>query len=144
MLESTFNVPMIPFIGKVLSSSFAIDLSICRYFKKILFAMSGAPFYTKFIQFPTGELVPSKIRNNPKFWPYFCNAIGAIYGSHIPIAPQHTCMVSSTTGKGSFPRMHSSLATLTSTLRIHSLDGKDLQWTHACMTTQSRLIYASP
>jgi hypothetical protein len=87
MLESAFNVPMIPFLGKVSSSSFAVDLSICRYFKKILFAMSGAPFYTKFIQFPTGELVPSKIQNNPKFWPYFRNAIGTIDGSHIPIAP---------------------------------------------------------
>ena len=45
-----------------------------------------------FVEFPTDEVVPSKIRNNSKFWLYFCNAIGAIDGSHIPAAPPvHEC-----------------------------------------------------
>lgn len=48
---------------------------------------SSPPFYTKYVQFPTGEVIPENIRRNPKFWPYFRNAIGAIDGSHIPIAP---------------------------------------------------------
>jgi hypothetical protein len=33
------------------------------------------------------SLVPIKIRNNPKFWPYFKDAIGAVDGSHIHAAP---------------------------------------------------------
>jgi len=57
------------------------------YFKAMLFIFSSAPFYTKYIQLPTGEHTPAKIQSNPKFWPYFRNAIGAIDGSHIPIAP---------------------------------------------------------
>ena len=57
------------------------------YFKKMVGIFSSAPFYPKHVQFPTGESIPDKIQQNPKFWPYFCNAIGAIDGSHIPIAP---------------------------------------------------------
>jgi len=53
----------------------------------MLFIFSSVPFYTKYIQFPTGEHTPAKIQSNPKFWLYFCNAIGAIDGSHIPIVP---------------------------------------------------------
>src|SRR5438128_10255448 len=48
---------------------------------------SSPPFYTKYVQFPTREVIPENIQHNPKFWPYFRNAIGAIDGSHIPIAP---------------------------------------------------------
>jgi len=43
--------------------------------------------YTRYIQLPTGGLVSTKIRSNPKFWPYFKNAVGAIDGSHIHSAP---------------------------------------------------------
>jgi hypothetical protein len=88
MLVSVFNALTIPSIGKSLVLSFfAITLIDYSYFKKILYSVSSAPFYTNFIQLPTGELVPPKIRQNPKFWPYFCNTIGAIDGSHIPVAP---------------------------------------------------------
>ena len=58
-----------------------------RYFKKILCLLSTAPFYQMYIQLGTGEYVPSKIRRNPIFFPYFKDAIGAIDGSHIPAAP---------------------------------------------------------
>ncbi|KAH7917261.1 hypothetical protein BV22DRAFT_988336, partial [Leucogyrophana mollusca] len=61
--------------------------TIARYFKKMVYILSSPPFYTQYVQFPTGETVPSKIRNNPKFWPYFRDAIGAIDGSHIHISP---------------------------------------------------------
>ena len=44
-------------------------------------------FYTTYIHFPTSDTIPSKIQHNPKFYPYFHNAIGAIDGSHIPAAP---------------------------------------------------------
>jgi hypothetical protein len=88
MLVSVFNALTIPSIGKSLVLSFfAITLIDYSYFKKILYSVSSAPFYTNFIQLPTGELVPPKIHQNPKFWPYFCNTISAIDGSHIPVVP---------------------------------------------------------
>ena len=49
---------------------------------------SSPPFYTNHVSLPTGaEPISPQICNNPKFWPYFKNAIGAIDGSHIPCAP---------------------------------------------------------
>ena len=48
---------------------------------------SSPPFYTTYIQFPTGNSTPAKIQQNPKFFPYFRDAIGAIDGSHIPVTP---------------------------------------------------------
>ncbi|KIM59698.1 hypothetical protein SCLCIDRAFT_47379, partial [Scleroderma citrinum Foug A] len=61
--------------------------TISRYFQKMLVIFSSPPFYTTYIQLPTGESVPPKIRHNSKFWPFFQNAIGAIDGSHIHAAP---------------------------------------------------------
>ncbi len=58
-----------------------------RYFKKTLSILASPPFYTKYITFSIGENVPSRIRHNPKFYPYFAHAIGAIDGSHIPVSP---------------------------------------------------------
>ena len=40
-----------------------------------------------YVQFPSGNNIPAKIQQNPKFFPYFRDAIGAIDGSHIPITP---------------------------------------------------------
>ena len=48
---------------------------------------SSLPFYTTYIQFPSGNNIPAKIQWNPKFFPYFRDAIGAIDGSHIPVTP---------------------------------------------------------
>ena len=48
---------------------------------------SSPPFYMTYIQFPTGNSTPVKIQQNPKFFLYFRDAIGAIDGSHIPITP---------------------------------------------------------
>ena len=62
------------------------------YFKKILNILSGPPFYTKYLMLPTGETIPSNIRHNPKFFPYFQHTIRAIDGSHIPVMPPtHLC-----------------------------------------------------
>ncbi|KIO14674.1 hypothetical protein M404DRAFT_91099, partial [Pisolithus tinctorius Marx 270] len=61
--------------------------TISRYFKKLLFIFSEPPFYITYVQFLTGEAIHPKIRCNPKFWPYFRNAIGAIDGCHIPVSP---------------------------------------------------------
>lgn len=53
----------------------------------MLVIFSSPPFYTAYIQLPSGESVSHKIRHNPKFWPFFQDAIGAIDGSHIHAAP---------------------------------------------------------
>ena len=46
----------------------------------------SAPYYCMYVQ-PSSDLIPSKIKNNLKFFLYFQDAIGAIDGSHIPVAP---------------------------------------------------------
>ena len=40
-----------------------------------------------YIKLPSAADVPWKIHCNPKFWPFFWHAVGAIDGSHIPVAP---------------------------------------------------------
>jgi DDE superfamily endonuclease len=50
---------------------------------------SSAPLYTRHVRQPKAQdHVPSKIRRNPKFYPYFKDAVGALDGSHIHSAPQ--------------------------------------------------------
>ena len=54
----------------------------------MLFVFSSNPFYTKYVHLPVhSDPVPSQIRSNPKFWPFFKDAIGALDGSHIHSAP---------------------------------------------------------
>jgi hypothetical protein len=51
----------------------------------MLFIFSSPPFYSKYVQLAVAnDPASSKIRNNPKFWPFFKDALGAIDGSHIP------------------------------------------------------------
>ncbi|KIN94732.1 hypothetical protein M404DRAFT_48162, partial [Pisolithus tinctorius Marx 270] len=61
--------------------------TISCYFHMILTMLATQPVYTDYIRFPAGDTVPSKIQNNPKFWPYFCNAISTIDRSHIHASP---------------------------------------------------------
>ncbi|KIK12314.1 hypothetical protein PISMIDRAFT_43962, partial [Pisolithus microcarpus 441] len=56
--------------------------TISCYFKKMLFIFSDPPFYSTHVWFLDDESVHPKIQCNPKFWPYFQNAIGAIDGCH--------------------------------------------------------------
>jgi hypothetical protein len=45
---------------------------------------SSPPFYTTYVHLPAADSdVPPQIRNNPKFWPFFKDCLGAIDGSHI-------------------------------------------------------------
>jgi hypothetical protein len=54
----------------------------------MLFIFSSHPFYTKCVHLPTADdPVPPEIRNQPKFWPYFKDALGALDGSHLHCAP---------------------------------------------------------
>jgi hypothetical protein len=49
---------------------------------------SSPPFYTRHVQLPTAEYsTPAYILNNPRFYPYFKNALGALDGTHIRCAP---------------------------------------------------------
>jgi hypothetical protein len=54
----------------------------------MLTIFSSPPFYTTYVRLPTAEdPSPSEIRDNPKLWPFFKDALGAIDGSHIHCAP---------------------------------------------------------
>ena len=54
----------------------------------MLVIFSSPPFYTMYVCLPTAhDPVPPQIYNNPKFWLFFKDAIGAIDGSHIHSAP---------------------------------------------------------
>jgi len=67
----------------------AIQLDIfSRYFKRILFAFSSPPIYSTYVRLPDADSPPAlEIVQNPKFFPFFANAIGAIDGTHIACHP---------------------------------------------------------
>lgn len=51
-------------------------------------AFCFAPFYTKYVKQPTIDDPPSSFfKDNPKMWPFFRYALGAIDGCHIPFYP---------------------------------------------------------
>ena len=60
---------------------------ITSYFCKMVETLSEPPIYTMFVKPPGIDPLSPKIRLNHKLYPYFKDAIGAIDGSHIPIAP---------------------------------------------------------
>jgi hypothetical protein len=54
----------------------------------MLYIFSSHLFYSKHVHLPEADdPVSSRIRNNPKLWPYFRDALGALDGSHIHSAP---------------------------------------------------------
>jgi len=53
----------------------------------MLFIFSSPPFYSKYVHLPDGLAVPPKIQQNPKFWPFFKDTIGALDGSHLHATP---------------------------------------------------------
>src|ERR1700753_1780836 len=51
-------------------------------------ALSSPPFYSKYVYLPSETTpTPNKIKDNPKFYPFFSNALGAIDGMHINCCP---------------------------------------------------------
>ena len=55
-----------------------------RYFVKMLIFFSSPPFYTQYIHLPPIDTpTPSIILNNPKYYPFFKDVLGAIDGTHI-------------------------------------------------------------
>jgi hypothetical protein len=70
-----------------LSMVYRTELAV-RYFRKMTDIFATPPFYTSYVQLPTAdEIVSMHIRHNPKFFPYFKDALGALDGSHISSAP---------------------------------------------------------
>lgn len=62
---------------------------------------SSAPFYTKYIQQPLSSFsVAQYLEGNPKLYPFFKDAIGAIDGSHIAAAPPSSLRVACRNRKG--------------------------------------------
>jgi DDE superfamily endonuclease len=58
--------------------------NISRYFREMLVFFSSPPFYSNNVHLPTANTPPSLIiEKNPKFFPFFRDAIGAIDGTHI-------------------------------------------------------------
>jgi hypothetical protein len=54
----------------------------------MLFIFSSPPFYMTYVCQPiANHPPPDEILNNPKFWPFFKDAIGALDGSHIHTSP---------------------------------------------------------
>ena len=50
----------------------------------MLVFFSSAPFYNEYVHLPPiGTLTPPEIENNPKFYSFFKDALGAIDGTHI-------------------------------------------------------------
>ena len=49
---------------------------------------SSEPFHTMYIKLPDADTPPlQRIHSNPKLWPFFQHALGALDGSHIVCAP---------------------------------------------------------
>ncbi|RDB28092.1 hypothetical protein Hypma_001545 [Hypsizygus marmoreus] len=64
------------------------NATISRCFLTVLFAVSSPPFYDRYVKLLTTiQPVPSHILNNPKFFPFFSGAIGAMDGSHFNCCP---------------------------------------------------------
>ncbi|KAF8992397.1 hypothetical protein BDQ17DRAFT_1196680, partial [Cyathus striatus] len=62
--------------------------TISKYFCKILRAVSSGPFFQKYVYLArVDDPADPFIQAQPKFNPYFSNAIGAMDGTHINCCP---------------------------------------------------------
>jgi hypothetical protein len=73
-----------------------------RYFFKTLTFLSSPPFYNDHVKLPSSESpIPPEIQNNPKFFPFFRDALGAIDGTHINCCPSAADQQAARDRKGS-------------------------------------------
>ena len=54
-----------------------------RAFHSVLNALTSEGVYGAFVKLPDPMVTPRELRQDPKFYPYFKDCIGAIDGSHI-------------------------------------------------------------
>jgi len=75
-------------LSRAFAPSIVFNFLTGRYFKTMLMAFSSAPFYDSQVQLPRiSDPIPPEIRDNPKRYPFFKDAIGAIDGTHINCSP---------------------------------------------------------
>ena len=79
---------MAPFQSEysILERTFGLDFHgpWNSYFQVVLNAVSSGPFYNTFIKLPNlNTPLSDYIQNNPKFFLFFINALGALDGTHI-------------------------------------------------------------
>ncbi|KAJ3966099.1 hypothetical protein EV361DRAFT_872675 [Lentinula raphanica] len=74
------------------------SLGNSHYFNQVLNSLVGK-FYRKWVPFAQNQ-VPTQIREEPKFFPYFKDAIGAIDGSHFHAQVLDALSLNSTKDKG--------------------------------------------
>jgi hypothetical protein len=97
----------------------------------MLHIFSSNPFYANHVHLPiVGDPPPSQIFGNPKFWPYFKDAIGALDGSHIYSAPPVNDVLPTETVKVLYHKIVSSVAPSILGLFLHILDGMGQQQIH--------------
>ena len=88
MLVNVFNVRMTQFPSKYYFESLGCIKLCFRYFKEVLFTISSPGFYNQYVHLPAADdPVPPSILNNPKWFPFFEGAIGAMDGTHISCCP---------------------------------------------------------
>lgn len=91
MFPKGSNALMILYQGMLQSVWWSIiiySLNVCRYFHRVLQLLSSGQFYQCYVQLPSeNDPSPDFIRKNPKFWPFFQHAIGAMDGTHINACP---------------------------------------------------------
>jgi hypothetical protein len=73
---------------------------------------------------------PPKILNNPKFWPFLKDAIGALDGTHIIASPPLSSVWHSRITEDPFCRIASFPVTSIYYLYTHCVDRKDLRQMH--------------
>lgn len=74
---------------------------LIRHFRIILNILSDERFYNKYVHLPNvNDPVPEAIQNNPKWWPFFQNVLGAIDGTHINCTPSAQDVHSARNRKG--------------------------------------------
>ncbi|KAF7322355.1 putative transposase [Mycena chlorophos] len=62
--------------------------TISEHFRKMLDILSSSDFYDAYVRLPgVDDPPPAAIRNNPKWWPFFKDVLGAIDGTHIACTP---------------------------------------------------------
>lgn len=75
-------------LSHIYASREAHSIYLNRCFRTVLAALSSPPFYTKYVYLPSETSpTPDEIKDNPKLYPFFEGALGAIDGTHINCCP---------------------------------------------------------
>lgn len=110
-----------------------------RYFKEVLDAFTEPDFYGRYVCLPdTDAPTPAYIQNNPKLFPFFEGAIGAMDGTHICCWPSREERDLARNRKGQLS--HNTLACCSFDMRFqYAVTGYDGASADATMYSQSRI-----